>query len=274
VIGLRIGTTPAEARAIFKSHGFGSSTKSANRTIDQYNEDLPTLVFRLPGQPPQPVPTAKYIGWIHGLTRDIHKGPEVRDVYGESADHEVSILFGPVPGKEGIISLSRMVSIPASKEPTVDIFEKTLVEKYGTPTEKPSSQIYLWVYESNGTLRKPSSSTPPRSVFTCPRDFVDTPANIALYLTNLQTIQEFKQGLGNKSSYPDGCGAIQVQVVLGFEGGIHVGPGTLVNGYNTKMTGFDATISALDAAKAIIDKAQADASGAAIKKGQQQKPVL
>ena len=40
------------------------------------------------------------------------------------------------------------------------------------------------------------------------------------------------------------------------------------------MTGLDATVRALDAAKGIVDKAQEEASGAAIKKGQQPKPDL
>jgi len=40
------------------------------------------------------------------------------------------------------------------------------------------------------------------------------------------------------------------------------------------MTGLDAAIRALDAAKGIVDKAQAEASATAIKKGQQQKPLL
>jgi hypothetical protein len=40
------------------------------------------------------------------------------------------------------------------------------------------------------------------------------------------------------------------------------------------MTGLDATIRALDAAKVIVNKAQTEASGAAIKKGQQQKASL
>jgi hypothetical protein len=61
---------------------------------------------------------------------------------------------------------------------------------------------------------------------------------------------------------------------LGFEGFNYAGPGTLIKDYTTHMTGLDATIRALDAAKVIVDKAQAEASEAAITKGQQQKPVV
>jgi len=80
-------------------------------------------------------------------------------------------------------------------------------------------------------------------------------------------IQEYKQ-MAPK------CGAIFLEVVLGFEGFNYAGPGTLIKNHTTHMTGLDATIRALDAAKGIVDKAQAEASGAAIKKGQQQKPEL
>ena len=80
-------------------------------------------------------------------------------------------------------------------------------------------------------------------------------------------IQEYKRSAPR-------CGAIFLEVVLGFEGFNYAGPGTLIKDYTTHMTGLDATIRALDAAKGIVDKAQAEASGAAIKKGQQQKPGL
>ena len=47
---------------------------------------------------------------------------------------------------------------------------------------------------------------------------------------------------------------------------------TLVTHYVVEMTGFDATARAVKIAGGLIDKANADASAAAIKKGQQQKP--
>jgi hypothetical protein len=62
------------------------------------------------------------------------------------------------------------------------------------------------------------------------------------------------------------CGAIFLEVVVGFEGFNYAGPGTLIKNYTAHMTGLDVTIHALEAAKVIVDKAQAEASGAAIKK--------
>jgi hypothetical protein len=72
-------------------------------------------------------------------------------------------------------------------------------------------------------------------------------------------IQEFKQSALR-------CGAIFLEVVVGFEAFNYAGPGTLIKNYTVHMTGLDATIHALEAAKAIVDKAQAEASGVAMKK--------
>jgi hypothetical protein len=160
------------------------------------------------------------------------------------------------------VTLNRTEYIPASKKLTVDAFAKTLVEKYGTPTEllPDSPGTYRWRYDSNGTLRKP---TPATSFVGCPRL---KPGVVEFQpLESPVMIQEYKQSVPR-------CGAIFLEVALGFEGFSYAGPGTLIKNSTTHMTGLDATIRALEAAKRIVDKAQAEASGAAIKKGQQQKP--
>ena len=256
VIGLRIGMAPAQAREMFKSHGFGSSTKSPNRPVDSYAEGSNTLAFSLPGQAPHPVPHTNYVARISGAINDI-KYPAT-----ESSGGLLTVFFGPVPGQEGIVMLNRTEYIPASKKLTVDAFAKTLVEKYGTPTEllPDSPGTYRWRYDSNGTPRKP---TPATSFVGCPRL---KPGVVEFQpLESPVMIQEYKQSVPR-------CGAIFLEVALGFEGFSYAGPGTLIKNYTTHMTGLDATIRALEAAKRIVDKAKAEASGAAIKKGQQQKP--
>jgi len=258
VLGLRIGMAPDQAREMFKSHGFRSSTKSPNRPVENYAEGLNTLAFSLPGQAPKPVPNTSYVARISGAISDI-KTPAT-----ENAVVMLTAFFGPVPGQEGIVSLNLTEYIPASKKPTANVIAKTLVEKYGTPTEllPDSPGVYRWRYDSNGTLRKP---TPATSFVGCPRlrpgvvEF--QPQGSPLM------IQEYKQSAAR-------CGAIFLEVSLGFEGFNYVGPGTLIKNYTTHMTGLDATIRALDAAKVIVNKAQTEASGAAIKKGQQQKASL
>ena len=258
VIGLRIGMAPDQAREMFKSHGFGSSTKSSNRPFDSYAEGSNTLSFTLPGQAPQPVPNTKYVARISGVINDT-KYPAT-----ESSGGLLTVFFGPAPGQEGIVLLNRTEYIAASKKPTFNASAKALVEKYGTPTEllPDSPGIYRWRYDSNGTLRKP---TPAASFVGCPRL---RPGVVEFQpLESPLRIQEYKQSAPR-------CGAIFLEVVLGFEGFNYAGPETPIKDYTTHMTGLDATIRALDAAKGIVDKAQAEASAAAIKKGQQQKPVL
>jgi hypothetical protein len=249
---------PDQAREMFKSHGFGSSNKSSNRPFDSYAEGSNTLSFTLPGQAPQPVPNTKYVARISGVINDT-KYPAT-----ESSGGLLTIFFGPVPGQERIVLLNRTEYIAASKKPTFNASAKALVEKYGTPTEllPDSPGIYRWRYDSNGTLRKP---TPAASFVGCPRL---RPGVVEFQpLESPLRIQEYKQSAPR-------CGAIFLEVVLGFEGFNYAGPETPIKDYTTHMTGLDATIRALEAAKGIVDKAQAEASGAAIKKGQQQKPVL
>lgn len=251
VMGLRIGMTPDQARQKFKSHGFGSSTKSPNRPFDSYTESSNTLTFSLPGQAPQPVPHTKYIAQISGAISDI-KIPAT-----ENSGDVLTIFFGPIPGEGGIVLLNRTEYIPASKRPTVAAFAKTLVETYGTPTElQPGSPgIYRWRYDSSGTLYKPT----PATIFVgCPRlkpGIVEFQSSRSPLM-----IQEYKQSVPK-------CGAIFLEVDVGFAEFKFAGPGTLIKNYTTHMTGLDATIRALDAAKAIVDKAQAEASAVTIKKG-------
>ena len=258
VIGLRIGMAPDQARELFKSHGFGSSTKSPKRPFDSYAEGSNTLAFSLPGQARQPVPNTKYVAKLSGVINDVTYPAT------ENSGGVLTVFFGPVPGQEEIVLLNRTEYIPASKKPTVDAFVKTLVEKYGTPTEllPDSPGTYRWRYDSNGILRKP---TPATSFAGCPRlrpDVVEFQP-----LGSPLMIQEYKQSAPR-------CGAIFLEVFLGFEGFNYAGPGTLIKNYTTHMTGLDATIRALEAAKGIVDKAQAEASVAAVKKGKQQKQDL
>lgn len=258
VLGLRIGMAPDQAREKFKSHGFRSSTKSPKRPFDSYAEGSNRLAFSLPGTTPQSVPNTNYVARISGVINDI-KYPAT-----ENAGEVLTIFFGPIPGQEGIVLLNRTEYIPASKKPTFDAFAKTLVRKYGTPTEllPGSPGIYRWRYDSNGTLRKP---TPATSFVGCPRL---SPGLVEFQpLGSSLMIQEYKQLVPR-------CGAIFLEVAMGFEGFNYAGPGTLIKNYTTHMTGLDATIRAFDAAKGIVDNAQAEASGAAIKKGQQHKPDL
>ena len=64
--------------------------------------------------------------------------------------------------------LNRTEYIPASKKPTVDAFAKTLVEKYGTPTElPPDSPVHI---DGATTAMERCENPPPQQAFVgCPR---------------------------------------------------------------------------------------------------------
>ncbi len=252
VIGLRIGLTPDQARKVFKSQGFGVSTKSSNRPFDSYAERTNALSISLPGQAPRPVPNTKYLAMISGAIR------EVRDPATESSGSILSVFFGPVPGQEEIVLLNRAEYISASKKPTLATFAKTLVERYGPPTEvlPDASGVYRWRYDSTGTLLKPSPAT---SFDACPRL---RPGAVEFQRQGSpQVIQEYQQSVPR-------CGAIFLEVVMGFEGFNYAGPETRIKDYTTHMTGLDATIRALEAAKGIVDKGHTETVAAATKKEQ------
>jgi hypothetical protein len=256
VLGLRIGTTPPEARAIFKSRILVSD--SLRKMYQEYSK---TLVFEdSPGQH-VPLPNGNYLNSLK--TGGSPDGVSM---------HGLSVAFAPVPGHEGIVSLTRQVVFPEGKKPTVDAFEKTLFEKYGTPTysDPESRQSYLWSYDSNGTLQKPGFI---KDIGYCgsaerwARDNLDQNRDGGDWVFVLS-------GLGDPKfeQLPARCGAILLHVWTDFDGIRYAGPSTLIKGHYVSMQGYDAAIRALKVAGAIIDKAQAEASAAAIKKGQKQKP--
>lgn len=234
MFGLRIGMTPNQARKVFKSHGIGSSIKSP------YTEGSSRLTFSLPGQAPQPVPNTNYVTRISDSLIDI-KSPAT-----ESSGVVLTVFFGPIPGQESIVSLNLTEYMPVSKEPTVTAFTKTLLEKYGTPTEllPDSPGIYRWRYDSNGALAKPA---PAMRFDGCPRL---RPGTVEFQpLESPLMIQRYKQSVPR-------CGAIFLEVALGFDGFNYAGPETLIKNYTTHMTGLDATARALETAKGVAREKQ------------------
>ena len=242
VIGLRIGTTPAETRAIFKSR-FGSSV----------NDILKTLQFTLPGGS-QTIQDTNYLGSIVGKTSDM--------------SHHITVMFAPIPRQEGIVFLQRHLQLLPNNKPTLATFEKTLTEKYGTPTGN-ESLTYTWRYDSNGKLIKPA---PSNNFSSCPQlnpnqDSIDYYLTTTIFApSHTKQLQQFKESMS-------GCGSILIRVDYNPEA-YPPGRNELINSYGTTMIGFDAIIQSFDAVKGIVDKARAEASGAAIKQGQQQKPDL
>lgn len=119
VTGLRIGMTPDQTRPIIKSRVLISDSLQKS-----YTEKMAALGFNVPAQGVSgAVPNGKY---LNALTVD--GGSDV------ITRHQLAVVFAPVPGHEEIVSVRREVVFPADKKPNYDVFEKTLTEKYGTPT--------------------------------------------------------------------------------------------------------------------------------------------
>jgi hypothetical protein len=254
VVGLRLGMTAAEARAIFKSRILVSDHLRLN-----YQEIKGTLSFLLPNFSPQPVSNSDFIS-IMG-TQGKGKDELMRSVI---------VSLTPVPGHEEIVTVYRIEPIEASKKITFGAFEKLLVDKYGGPptyTGPGAPQMHFWIYDKNGSLLKPGTKSFTAECSTFERNFESTNSNVVLaYDTHskLTGAPSFSQLAGQ-------CGATFLYLIMNLDGG-NAGPNTLVNSYQTHLIGFDVASRASTDSNAIIDKARADASAAAIKKGQQQRP--
>ena len=240
VIGLRIGSTPAEARAIFKSRVLVSDSLQKS-----YTEEVATLGFNIPGQ---------------GVSGSVPNGKYLKSLTVNVTPHWLFVDFAPVPGHEGIVSLKRDVAFPDDKKPTYDAFEKTVVEKYGTPTVTTPKR-FIWSYDTHGTLQQPVKNTD--NINWCEVMASNIVYNIKNWVLNLG---EPTTGVPLEQVSAK-CGAVFLRITTNSPGE----GGALVTSHNTIMVGFDAGIRASKVAGAIIDKASADASAAAIKKGQQQK---
>jgi hypothetical protein len=250
LVGLRIGMTPDEVRAIIKSRGWGPPAKPLN----DYEEISKTLLFRDlsvgGGLVTAPVPNGTFLN-----------GLKAGGVRGDGSTDHFNVVFTPVPGHERLISVQWHSGAADNKKPTFEVVENMMLAKYGRPTYSPpdpnAGWYYLWSYDSNGMLHPPGSmkgldqscaygADPKEGLLTLPRQdpqFAQRPAK---------------------------CGTIVRSVNIAFRA--YTGRDTLVEGYVVNLMGFDALLPALDAAKGIIDKAQAESSAAQIKKGQQQKP--
>jgi hypothetical protein len=242
VIGLRIGMSPDEARAIFKSRVLTSDAMRKG-----YKELSSTLAWKVPGRGIQmPVSNGNY---IQGFTAN--------GSHDDQSVHNFTVWFSAVPGQEKLLSLSRSDDLLGSKKPTLGAFEKTLFEKYGTPTyryepDRSGGYYFMWNYDSNGKLHNPG--------FTKDLNSCNQPITAGWMWND----QEFEQQSVR-------CGAIFLIVNMGFDG-TYVGRETLIRNYKVRMEGFDMAMRENKISRAIINKEQAAASEAAIKKGQQQKP--
>lgn len=247
VIGLRIGTMPADARAILKSRVLISDGMRKG-----YKETSRTLTWKVPGRGINvPVPNGQSI-----------ESFVVNGGHDDQSPHDFTVWFSAVPGQERLLALRRSDTLYGDKRPTLGSFEKTLFEKYGTPVyrqEPTTGTTSIWSYNSNGKLQSLGSE---KDVAYCLQIIVGGMQNV-LSSWNWND-QEFEQA-------SDRCGAAILIVSMAFDSK-YVGQDTLIRNYQVRMEGFAAALHAGKVARGIIDKEQVIANEALIKKGQQQKP--
>jgi hypothetical protein len=175
VLGLRIGMSPEETRAVFKSRGWAS---------DGYREVFGELQFSLSGGYPQAIPNSKYLALIDGLPID------------PSNELRLNVEFGPTPAQEGIVLVNRYQGFPPSSKPTLDTFEKALVEKYGTPTDEGRNNkplTYRWRYDRSGKLIKSTSSM---QGLVCPEAYTTLPLKgLFAPMAKIEALLEYKQNV-------------------------------------------------------------------------------
>lgn len=239
VFGLRIGMTPDKAREIFKSRVLIS-----DHLRKTYKE---TAMVLRSNELRGPVPNTQFISRFE---TDAYKDDTTRRSF--------YTLFTPDPGHNGIAAVDRDETLTGSNRPTLGAFEKTLLDKYGTPTHKDSGRYY-WSYDSDGTLRKPGAIKDIRHCAGIMAPGTRDRKNEWI-LFRLPRTERSKQ-------LPAECGDIFLGVTVPLDRGRE----TLIDGYAIGMIGVAASIHAFEEAKTLIDKADEEGSAAAIKKGQQQK---
>ena len=253
MMGLRIGMTLQEARTIFKSRVLVSDP-----FLKRYFEIPRKLAFTVQNTSTS-VPNSNYTSSL-----EVNTAQEL-----DNSVHDFSVTLSPIPGQERIVAVARKDMLSRDKMPTFDIFEKTLLEKYGTPTySSPTNNVFVWSYDSNGMLQKPGFIKDLNQLGSCPDAGLRFTQSDDWVLTLPTVVNSLALQLEQLASR---CGSILVRATINF-GSKYSGPDTLIRGYGMTMTGFDAGVRAFEAAKTIVDGARSDAIAEATKKGQQQKP--
>jgi hypothetical protein len=252
--GLRIGSTPEATRAMFKSRVLTSNTLR-----NSYREESAQLSFVVPGRGAETVPNSKFLAKM--------------SVSGSLTDSPRAFVavFGPEPGREGVIAISRQELPENANRPTLAVLEKAIRDKYGPPTfsippvDKRAPQHTAlksyWTYDSSGALRAASSLD--KNFSNCMHHHG---LSISQELWVIRTPGAFKV----LEQLIASCGAIFLSVEIGLTG--PPGPNTLVAVYSTSMTGFEAALRSLKVASQLTAKARDASTDMSIKKGQQVKP--
>jgi len=265
VLGLRIGMTPRPVVSIYKQRGFGANKGPGNA----YSQDAASLAIRGTNGQAQAIPNSKFLQYIYG----IDAGTRTISQRERPPEHQLVVHFAPLPGRETVVALERNLTYVLHAQPTLEVFQKALIEKYGVPTDAPKDFPFIlrWKWDANGVLRKRSPESEKLKFIAC-QDVNNDPG-----LGNPSGTSWVLQRLpGWLQAYPDlvaQCGSIFLEVVVNFQDN-YAGKDSLIRASKTNLIGFEAALSSLGAARAIMAKAQSAASGAAVQEGRKQKPDL
>ena len=238
VIGLRIGMSPAAVKAIFKAH---------NLINDGFREDFETLVISglADGGVTKEVPNGKYLDEMFGA----YEKDDFREY--------VSVHFTPTPGRERVMLVTRTINNPKNQMPTFGACEKALVEKYGPFTyHDPKHPPYVWIYESNGTLRKPGpmpyrSGCFHRDVLSLEREWS------LLWLKYMEDIEKTDRRMAP-------CGGINISIII--QGDLNKSE-AFIPYYEVTLLSFDELFGSAMATRAMLDELGEKERKAAVKKG-------
>ena len=243
VLGFRVGMKPADAAAVFKSRGIKLTEQTDWLRGGNNNSSAP-------------VTKEKYL-------------VKLGECSGGYDANTFCVYFTPVPGEQRIMEIQRRAFYPRGKHPTLDAFERSLVEKYGDPTQvdgKGGTGItYWWIFDSNGALHKPKSF----NYVKCSDQLeIGNEGRRGLYQSSKKRIKEVSESL------PIQCGSIGLKIYIYFHRGVYEGHNSLVEIVSTNLIGWDANIGSAMEARAVAEQLMDNLSKDAIKRGQKAKPDL
>lgn len=247
VTGLRIGMTPDDVRAIFKARGFRAPNEVFKGSLAGKSSD------------------GKFSATLKEKSLESMLGDQIY----KTKDEMITVNFTPdPPGYERVMTITRIISQPRGG-PTFDSFDRTVIEKYGTPTYSKtqkssrtnsiSSKRYFWVFDSNGSLQRPYLFQ--ESDYDICGGNYTVIGRRGIYAESMDSIQRMHDKVSPQ------CGNINIQMYVSVRN-------MLVNNYSTYMQGYDEFFRSALAARARANTYAESEYNKTIKSGEMVTPDL
>ncbi len=140
VVGIRLGMSPDEVRAVFKS-----------KKLLDYNESAETLSYLDSAKGAmQPLANGRFVNVIAAWTPP----PSSTSADNYQVDGEaLEVMFTPVPGKERVMGIVHTIGYSPSNAVREVVLENGLVKKYGGFALNDLPQSPTWRIQSSGYLQ-------------------------------------------------------------------------------------------------------------------------